>query len=186
MDYAIGNYMTLKDPAVSPPTGCTYSTSTSGTGGGLLDCVSPWNGVLQGYELGTIGGHSCTAVRIDGVNTGVNNILLDNLHFFNDAGNCIITNTTGFPDAIYVGVTVSGTVTLSSSLLDGNSSTWDTTYGSCSFGSNCNPTQFDLGGANHKIIEYSGIQNLTGRPVQGGNGAGGSTLIEYSWIQKLE
>ena len=187
VDYACGNYTTnlslLRDPATMNVPGCSYSTSTSGTGGGRLSCNSPsFEGVLAHINWGPVGGHGCTALNISKADPAATTLLIDDAYFFNDTGLCsVAVNDNG----IWINVShfFSGGVIFSNAYLDFNSSHWDSTVGGCSGTSSCNPNKINLG--NNTVVEkYLVIRNSSGNPLTGS--AGGSSInqtIEYSWVE---
>ena len=78
VDYPISYYTakaSLIDPAITPPSGCTYYASGSGPGASYgnkppnLSCTGT-NITISGYNLGPVGGHSAVMVFTDSTNTG--------------------------------------------------------------------------------------------------------------------
>ena len=188
-DYAIGYfsaYSALRDPAVNVSTnfpGCTYSTTA--WGGGLLTCGgtgSGFSGLIQHINLGPIGSHGCTALQINGT-TGVTSFTLDDFYWFNDTGLCSFTQGGGAA-AIYAGSTLPGGVTLSNGIMDGNGDVFDTAWGGCASGTECNPGNIALSdGANNVTLKYMVLENFPGDPLHPGTASTSTFLIQYSVIK---
>lgn len=180
--------MALLDPVASPPAGCTAGTSA--TGEPEISCSGAlFNGNIQGYEFGPIGGHGCTGVNVAAPASGVTHLVVDNVDWFNDSGLCIST----FGSQKWLRVTTSSyvDVTITSSVFDGNASTWDEPWGpiaapNCAGiaanGTKCNPINLvDVPVGTALIIKYSVLKNFTGTPINIANNQ--SFIFEFNWVQ---
>lgn len=193
VDYAIGNYTplaSLSDPATNPIAGCTYSTATSGTGGGEMTCGgSSFLGVVQHVNFGPVtgaGAHGCTALVVNGTPNS-NTLLVDDFYFFNDTGLCSTLNIGGGLNsfmAVSAGSGYSGGVTVSNFYADGNSGVWSDNFGGCASPTHCNATvaeaiDFD----DQETFKYGVVRNFAGRPMNGPQGVLAAFEIQYSWIE---
>lgn len=166
VDYAIGNYTPvaqLLDPAVAGnlPTGCSYSTKVSGTGGGAVTCGgSGFAGLLQHINFGPVGGHGCSALRLYPSN--VTSYTIDDFYFFNDNGMC----AGGVGGQFWTGS--STTITFSNFFMDGNATQWRTGYGGCPSTKNCNiVSAFNISGQGppNLTIKYGVLLRFAGRTI---------------------
>jgi hypothetical protein len=186
INYAIGNYTLttpgLADPATMGLPGCSYSTSTSFTGGGRVDCnTTAFEGVLQHIEWGPIGGHGCTALNISNHDPAATTLLIDDTDFFNDTGLCSVAiNDNGF--WINLTTTFSGGIIYSNSYADFNSSMWDTKIGGYGSAAQANPDKINFGG-NTVLMKYDVIRNSSGNPLTSSTGSTNTQTIQYSWIE---
>ena len=184
VDFAIGNHTpiaSLADPATMSVTGCTYSTSTSGTGGGLLTCGSGFTGTLQHINFGPVtgaGAHGCTAISI--TNAPASSLIYVN-NIVNDTGLCSIGS-----NGIWINVSQgigAGGVTFTNNYIDFNSSVWDTKIGGCGSAVQCNPDKIQLG-ANNVVFKYNVVRNSSGNPLTSSFGSSALTqTIQYNWIE---
>jgi len=86
VDYPVGHYTatgSLTDPAVTQPSGCTYSATGSGGGGPILDCRGAAALTISGYNFGPVGGHGATVLQIQD-NRGANTVTITNNLFVSD------------------------------------------------------------------------------------------------------
>ena len=187
VDYPIGNYTSpssMLDPATMSLSGCKYSLTTSGTGGGRLDCgdglgVGTFAGLLQHINFGPIGGHGCTSLVLD--SSAVTSVLIDDIYFFNDSGLCSVGGNTQV--VLDVGnATFSGGITIQNFYMDGNSSTWSTPYGGCTPTTICNAGIAINQGASNLVIKYGVMRNFIVHMISPSNG-GGCITIENSWVE---
>jgi hypothetical protein len=191
VDYPVGNYTSpasMNDPATMSLPGCTYSTSSSG--GGLLTCGgSSFHGVLQHVDFGPHGTHGCTALNLpaSAPAAGVTTLLIDDIYFFNDAGNCSVAanvtiwgNFSGTAANIYP-----GGITISNLMWDDNFSVWDDQFGACAQPTSCNAASAfaGVGLLGPTVIKYSAFVNVAGaimataaNPVQGG------ATLQWDWV----
>lgn len=191
VDYGCGNYTPaattctdttwqgpthcLLDPLLHPPAGCTVLNGTSPSNSNQLICGgsnSAFTGTIQHYNFGTVNGHTCTALRINnnsGTSSPIAALLLDDISFFNDSGLC--TNATGSTDPTFLlMVTVpAGGVTISNSILDGNSDVWDSKWGGNNSGAGgpcdgatvaCNPWFAIVDDNNFVTYQYTVVQHF--------------------------
>lgn len=184
VDYAIGPYTpiaNLRDPAVSPPPGCTYSTATTGgaTGGGELLCGgNSFTGIVAHMNLGPVGGHGCTSVRLNTGASGTTNYGIDDSYGFNDSGLCSVSATYG----IWFQFTVNP-VTISNTYLDGNWLTYRTDgTPTCH---NCSPSAaFGLGGLKSLVtVKYSVFNHFASRTMAMGSSPGFGFQMIGSWVE---
>ena len=203
IDYAIGPYTPitstcsvtvydgtcLMDPALVSIPGCTWTTQAappSGTGGHVFVCnASTFAGTLQHLNFGPVNGHSCTGISI--VGTSSNAFLMDDSYFFNDAGNCATTTSSGFVINFNAGYV--GGATISNTIIDGNSSVWDTIYGSAACVAatiKCNGHDGMFFGYTPTLVAYSVIRNFAGRPLNSGSGSTTTFVFQYSWLENWD
>ena len=184
VDYAIGPTTPLTshfDPAVSTPPGCSYSTTTSGTSAGELTCGgSQFNGTVAHVNLGPVGGHGCTSLRLNAGATGVSNYVIDDAYGFNDSGLCSVSAALGTWIQFTSGVVP---LTISNSYFDGNWITWRTAgTPTCA---KCSPSaMWGLGGLKGLVtVKYSVINHFAGRTLSSGSGAGFGFEMIGSWVE---
>ena len=190
VDYKIGNYTpvaSLQDPATMSLPGCTYSTSTSGTGGGLLSCNSTaFEGVLQHINFGPVtgaGAHGCTALNISNHDPADTTLLIDDIYFFNDTGLCSIGVGNNGDWINLANINFTGGITFSNYYVDFNSSQWDTKIGGYGSAAQVNPDKINFAFST-VVMKYGAIRNSSGNPLTASFGSSALTqTIEYSWIE---
>jgi hypothetical protein len=100
------------------PPGCTYSTTTSGTGAGELTCGgSKFTGTVAHPNLGPVGGHGCTSLHFtNGVGVPSTGYVVDDAYGYNDTGTCSVNAAFG----TWFLFNVASPITITNSYLDGN------------------------------------------------------------------
>lgn len=182
-DYPCGNYTApaaMLDPATMALPGCAYGTSS--TGGNILTCGgASFAGLLQHINFGPVtgaGAHGCTALVLNN-SSGITSVLIDDIYFFNDTGLCIFG--TSSQQSFQFSGTFSGGIVLQNSVLDGNMSTWTTTYGGCAATTICNPAIAINQGASAVTVKYSVLKDWATHQISGGTG--GAFTIQFSLVQ---
>ena len=186
VDYAIGNYTPvaqLLDPAVAGnlPTGCSYSTTVSGTGGSAVTCGGVgFAGLLQHINFGPVGGHGCSALILKPT-SGISAYTIDDFYWFNDSGMCAPSLAGG------TWTSSSTSVTFSNFFMDGNAPQWRTGYGGCPSTKNCNViSAFNIAGSAPPdlTIKYGVLNRFAGRTlsVPYGKAPGANIRVIGSWI----
>jgi hypothetical protein len=175
------------------PAGCTFTFPTWGGGSpngtGLLSCSgSLFMGDLENIELGTIGGHECTALSIRNGAAGVSNLTLKNIHFFNDSALCSVSPTVLHAIDIQGSNYTSGTI--SQIEMDGNSTVFSRVFdpnNSQPANNTTNPAAaIDTGGTSGQsciTIQYAYIHDFESQPILGSFGANACSNIQYSVVE---
>lgn len=177
MEFPGGEYTPLTgllDPAISSPAWCTYNATGTGVGTPLVTCTptsSPQS--FSGFDM-TRGGTTCVVLVVNGNATGLVTVS-DN--YWKNNGKCV-QNTISPVMLNITGRTTSQTL-ITFNTMDADKLSFPFAYGSCSPGTNCNPTEafFAEGAA---LVTYNAFIGFIARPIQFG-ASSPSVVAEYDY-----
>ena len=154
IDYPCGYFTataSLKDPAVTNPTGCTYS-ATGNTAGGPIETCSAATVDIEGFDFSL---HNCVPIEIT---SGVTSITIKNNKLFSGS-NCVAENKPGFGSFIVlVDSSASANVDFESNHVDGGGSPGTTNgTGTCLL--------FQLANGKTITVKYNAILNCNNQPI---------------------
>lgn len=188
VDYPVGYYTakaSLKDPAVTQPTNCTYHLTGSlfNSAFPYLECgtASGQNVDIEGYNFGPVGGHDCTPVTLSSANltSGTTVTIKDNL-FENgaDCSNNATNNITGMIQTDITGYTIGSTINV-------QYNTWLGHWADpCCDQPPYSPRAMGFLTTGSLTFEYNAIVNWPSDPIFLGVG-GGSNIgtVEYNYLE---